>query len=170
MSQLAPSEYAEQLAKLLRHQLGIPVSADFRAVFLRNVSRLRPVADYEDLGALIIFECAERDRTRMTSDALNTLVDTIRHRLARRAKRQAATTTIDELPIPAPSQVDALDQARRFVASLAPEDALIFEMRFLDGAKISDIVDRLGLSMPTVYRRLNSLKADFVAASRRGRE
>ena len=76
---------------------------------------------------------------------------------------------------PAPDEVIAAIEARevvdRFLATLSEEHRLVFMLAELEGLKVPEIAEQLGVNLNTLYSRLNSARrrfASFVAGGRDG--
>ena len=86
--------YATFLANCIRDELGVEIPDHFAAQFLSHVRRLGSV-DYEDFGSLVLLECEEKRRSRQPLDEqeLLRLLDRIRHRVVRKARRELPLET-----------------------------------------------------------------------------
>ncbi|MEQ8791760.1 MAG: sigma-70 family RNA polymerase sigma factor [Pirellulaceae bacterium] len=159
-------EYAQFLAHCLSGELGISVPQNFGEQFVRHARRLGSI-EYEDLGALVLLECCERRESRISEAELRKMIDRIRHKLARAARRHAGVAPADER-ITAPSQLASRELESRlsiFCESLSDEERTIFSLMYVDGLSPKQVASLLNISLATVYRRIADLKARFKNAA-----
>lgn len=125
----------------------------------------------EDFVSLIAVEFA--DRVRLAEDSLrdgskasflkmlDRVADTVRHRIARVAKRtaaHAASEGLEELAAPQDGGAAlARSIAQELLAGLSLEEQVALEL-CLSGASIAAVAEQLKVSPRTVYRRLNQIR------------
>jgi len=156
-------EYASFLAACLRDNLRVELPPGFKSFFVSQAKRLG-TGDYEDLGSLVLIECHEQNRRGepVTERDLRRIVDRIRHRLARRARREPPMDVDERLPDKSGMSWERLEGALHgFVHQLDPVEILVFDMRFLQGKRAADIATDLGIPQATLYRRLAAIRKAF---------
>ena len=158
------SAYARQLGDLLHQACGGTVSDRFVRTFVSESLHLGP-NDYEDLGQLIFLEClnvTSRGES-ICDELLGRVVHRIRQRLARRARRemQIDPSLLDQCSAYSAGQSSAtMSEAtlKRLIDALSPDEALVLHLSVFEGRAPRDIAGALGVSIATVYRRLNAAK------------
>lgn len=156
--------YARQLGDLLRQVYGGTVSEHFARIFVSEALRLG-TSDNEDLGGLVFLECHDfvSQGGELSDQSLERIVHRIRQRLARRARRetQIDPALLDQRSARSTRQspVSLSESAlRRLIDELSPDEALVLHLSVFEGREPRDIASALGVSLATVYRRLNSAK------------
>ncbi|MDA1052997.1 MAG: sigma-70 family RNA polymerase sigma factor [Planctomycetota bacterium] len=169
MSEATPQnslrEYAAFLETCLRDRLNIAPPSNLQAIFVSNARRLSPT-DYEDLGSLILVECQEKLARGEPIDGteLTRIIDRLRHRMARSARREIPLDIARYLPSKSSLSPDqATNALREFVAELTPTEAIVFERRCLHDQSAGEIAKDTGLSQATIYRLLSSVRNKFRA-------
>lgn len=143
---------------------------NFESQFVFQAKRLGSV-DYEDLGSLVLLECQEKlaNGDAVDSQEIQRIVDRLRHRLARRARREIPMEMAEHLPDKASVSPEHTDAAvREFMGRLSPLEAVVFELRCLQGQHVQSLASQTGLSSATIYRMLNSVRRKFEAFLREG--
>lgn len=166
----ALERYASFLADCIRRVFGITLPPNFESQFFFHAKRLGSV-DYEDLGSLVLLECQEKLAAGKSMDAqeIQRTVDRLRHRLARKARRELPLEMAEDLPAKAsvsPERAKAI--VREFIDRLSPIEAVVFELRCLQGQHPQSIASHTGLSPATIYRIQNSVRGKFEAFVRNG--
>lgn len=156
------SAYAHRLSDLLREVYGGTHSDRFVRQFVSESHHLGP-SDYEDLGQLVFLECHDlrSQGGELSDESLRRIVHRIRQRLARRARRemQVDPALLAQHHAHSNEQPSVSDAAiRRLIDALSPDEAIVLHFIVFDGKTPRDIADALGVSLATVYRRLNSAK------------
>ena len=157
------AEYAAFLVACLRDSLNIELPPWFESYFISNARRLS-VSFYEDLGSLVLIECQEEKGRggAVSPQDLRRIVDRVRHRLSRGARRQLSMDAADTLPAePGLSQERTAAAVRGFVSQLDPTDMLVFEHRIFLGKPVAAVATELGLSPANVYRRVAAIRTAF---------
>lgn len=157
-------EHADFVWRMLR-MLGVPEASRedaFHEVFLVVHRRL---GDYDGRASL---------RSWLFGIARNVALHH-RRSLARHLRRLTVAPTPSAAP--EPEEVVARLEARalvdRFLAGLGEEQRLVFVLAELEGLRVPEIAEQLGLNLNTLYSRLASARrkfAMFVAGGRHGSE
>jgi RNA polymerase sigma-70 factor (ECF subfamily) len=129
---------------------------------------LRHFDDSEDLAQEVfvsLFQKAStlRDPTALRSYIVSTTTFKIRRELRNRVTRRrvmlmiapavGAARTVN----PDPEAREALRSVHRILENLSSRDRSLFILRFVEGRMLTDVAERLGLSLATLKRRLSRL-------------
>jgi len=158
-------EYTSFLASCLRKLSRIDLPSGFESLFMSHAKRLG-TGEYEDLGSLVLIECHEQTRRgeQVTERDLKRIIDRIRHRISRRARRELPMDVDERLPDKSSVSWERMESAvRGFIDQLDPVDMLVFDARFLQGKRAADIAADLGIPQASLYRRLISIREAFEA-------
>ena len=141
------NKLAPMVFRFLNRVLGPDGEAEdlTQEVFLRVFSKVRGLRDPDALRSFVF------------SIAIRTLKSELRRRRVRRA---FALSEFDKLPERSTSTIDpeARQALRRFYAildRLTAEDRAAFVLRHMEGMKLEEVSDALGVSLATVKRRLD---------------
>ena len=158
------SAYAYKLGDLLRELYGCTVSDRFVQQFISEALRLGS-SDYEDLGQLVLLECQDllSQHDKISDQSLGRIVHRIRQRLARRARREMQvdpTLLVQRRAHPVEQPSASLSEAglRQLIDALSPDEAIVLHFMVFEGRTPRDIASVLGVSLATVYRRLDAAK------------
>ena len=165
-------DYVRWLVGLYAERAGAPlndlgaVEAGVR-VLNRHAARLPRGEDFVSLAAA---EMADRLR-RESTDAeplppfltlLDRSADAVRHRIVRAArKRPVPTSRLEDVPA-RPDFLEGLPDA--LTTGLSPEEHLVVQA-LLCGNKPDEVARRLGISLRTVYRRIEKIKQRLMGDS-----
>ena len=162
-------EYNVRLARLPRDGLGVELPDNFVAISRANAQRVGP-SNFEDLGSLVLLECWELKKSGIALDVRSVVqvVDRIRHRIVRKAKRRREVPLISEpadasggASLATPPLANSIFSFLRSKSSAL--DVYVFEQRYLDGRNVKDIANELGMPQSTVYDRLAKTKKALAA-------
>lgn len=158
-------DYIRWLGRLYANRTGIPPNdpgeIDAAVRVLRHHARRLPRE--EDFVSLVAEEMAKRvggksDRQGTSAlppflTLLDRSADAVRHRIVREARRHPAPM-LDE--VPARDSIPAR-LSKLLGAELSPEENLVVQT-LLSGNKPDEIARRLGVSLRTVYRRIEQVR------------
>ena len=89
----------------------------------------------------------------------------LHHRRSHARHLRRLTVAPEPSPAPAPDEGVARSEARalvdRFLATLSEEHRLVFILAELEGLRVPEIADKLGLNLNTLYSRLSSARKQF---------
>lgn len=156
--------HAGLLIKNLTETLGLVVPADKEhaklerslSAHLARVGR----SNFDDLSSWVLLECLEKYRGGATVDWAEVLraADRIRHRITRQHARERslpdANAAVDATTVSPSSAIDL----KSLLKKLPQMDLIIFHSFYLDGKKVADIGEQLGMSHSQVYRRLSDIR------------
>lgn len=101
----------------------------------------------------------------------------LHHRRSHARHLRRLTVAPEPSAAPEPDEVVARREAReivdRFLGTLGEEQRLVFVLAELEGLRVPEIAEQLGVNLNTLYSRLNSARrrfASFVAGGRDGSE
>lgn len=152
--------YGEYVERLIVRVLGLDgeVPDLINEVFARALERVQQLQDATALKGWL------------GSIAVFTARTFLRDRRSRR--RFLGFFAPEELPEvafrPAPVECSlALSRTYEVLSTLAPDERIAFALRFMDGMKLADIAEIMGVSLGTVKRRLSRGQQRFVRAAER---
>jgi RNA polymerase sigma factor (sigma-70 family) len=161
--------YARQLGDLLCQVYGGTVSDRFARKFVSEALHLAP-SDYEDLGQIVFLECYDlvSQGGELSDKTLEQIVHRIRQRLARHARRelQIDPSLLEQCSArrsEQPSAIMSESALKRLIDDLSPDEALVLHLSVFEGRAPRDIAGALGVSLATIYRRLDSAKTHLKA-------
>jgi RNA polymerase sigma-70 factor, ECF subfamily len=141
------NRHAPMVYRLLERALGPDGEAEdlTQDVFLRTFSSLPTLRDAEALRSFIY------------SVALRTLRWELRRRRVRRILRLSSTGRLPDLPV---RGVDSesrqiLSRFYRLLENLTVSNRTAFVLRHMEGLKLEEIADTMGVSLATVKRKVN---------------
>lgn len=150
---MTESEHADYVIASLT-AIGVLPEKQFKPFLLGEYRRVGSQA-YEDLGAMVITESIERMASGdgLKPATLTRIVDTLRHRIVREAKRivhsHEAVSDGSEI-----SESDLMTTIGAFIDSLDPVAAMLFTSHYIDGVPVADLVDSTGMRKTTIYESL----------------
>ena len=135
----------------------------FTRAFVSEVLRLG-LSDCEDLGGLVFLEChdlvshgGELNDTPWNGLCIG-LASDWQGAPARDASRSSILDQRAFSPSPQPSTTVSEPVLRRLIDELSPDEALVLHLTVFEGRAPRDIAGTLGVSLATVYRRLNAAR------------
>lgn len=162
--------YTSFLAEELRKVLEIDLPNNFERIFLRHIS-LIGMNNYAELGSLVMLECLEKKAQGkdIDGDELLRIVDRIRHRIVRQARREIPVDMAKNFAMRGiradinPERTALLrDILSKFLKHLSPLQVFLFNYFFIEGNKDKkQILDSLNISQATLYRRLEDIRKAF---------
>jgi hypothetical protein len=148
--------------EVLRTVLQIPLGNECSRVYNANARRVG-TANREEFDTLVLLECAqEQEKGSLREEDVIRVIDRVRHRIIRRLRHRAVT-------LPSPEQVEArpssppteaaafLEACHRELKEWKPNLLALFEL-YLGGLSGRQIAAELGISTPTVSRKLHEIR------------
>jgi Mga helix-turn-helix domain len=124
----------------------------------------------EDLLSTIFLECAEvwQKHGHLNNELLRRIVDRVRHRLVREARRQplGQESILDAISEMAPEDETefVIRQFLELLKARSALDVLLFQKFFLENQKeIAALSNEFGLSTATIYRKLQAIQNEYLA-------
>ena len=162
-------EQAEYLASLLRASLGTELSQKTVSEINQHLGRVG-TGNYDDLVAAIFLECWQEHKNgnRIDDERVRKAADRVRHRLIRSAKRVALVATPEtsaNASLPPDDELNlVLNEFHTFLRNRSIQDAILFQRYYLDNQMdIKSLAVELQVSPATVYRRLESIRTEFLS-------
>jgi RNA polymerase sigma-70 factor, ECF subfamily len=128
---------------------------------------LRHFDDSEDLAQEVFVSLFQKASTLRDPNALRSyIVSTttfkirreLRNRIARRRVMLMIAPAVGARTVnPDPEAREALRSVHRILGGLSDRDRTLFVLRFVEGRMLTDVADRLGISLATLKRRLSRL-------------
>lgn len=161
---------ASQFAAVSREVFGVPPTAEAARAFAANAHRLPP-SERGDFLSLVVLEGLEARAAGLLANEreLVRVLDRVRHRLVRQARRalanradSGAAGAAASPPSVTPSEVTAVqEQFRRTLATLSPAHLLLFEETMVRRQSVGRAAAALGVSSATAYRYFNEIRQAF---------
>lgn len=158
------SAYARTLAATIEEVFGVALSPAFIRAFVFEAFRVGP-DEYEDLGQWLLLECHEMQQAGepVSEQTVKRAVRRLRERLVRAARRQLAMdpsvfadVAADDRGNASLSEIER--RVRRIMDKLSPDEALVLHLSMAEGQGPREIAESLGVSLATVYRRLEAVR------------